>query len=87
MVEYTHDVKDLPSEDGRPPRRPYRLGHAGTGIYWNKKWGVFRIHTTTTDVRKMVLVDTDKHRVLISPADIHKFVKAASGKKYRDLGL
>ena len=54
---------------------------AGTGIFWNKRWGVFRIYTTSTDVRKMVLVDTDKHRVLISPADPKKFIRAAEGGK------
>lgn len=42
---------------------------AGSGIFWNRKLGVFRAYVTTSKPGAMVLVETPKKRIVISPAD------------------
>ena len=50
---------------------------SGTGIYWNRKWGIFRAYVTTSDRAVLVLVETPTHKVLVSPADSQLFVDDA----------
>ena len=40
---------------------------AGTGIFWNRKYGVFRAYVTTGSKSHLVLVDTPATRVVITP--------------------
>ena len=40
---------------------------SGTGIFWNRKLGVFRAYVTSTRKKEMLLVETDKYKVIISP--------------------
>jgi len=54
---------------------------AGTGIFWNKKYGKFRAYITVTDHKGMVMLTTKKYKVLISPANPEKFILAAGGEK------
>jgi len=42
---------------------------AGSGIFWSRKLGMFRAYVTTSKPADMVLVETAKTRILISPAD------------------
>jgi hypothetical protein len=42
---------------------------AGTGIFWNQQWGIFRAYVTTSSPSNLVLVHTQGHKVLISPMD------------------
>jgi hypothetical protein len=48
---------------------------AGTGIFWNKKYGIFRAYVTTGDRKSLVLVDTTTTKVLISPENPDQFVR------------
>jgi len=56
---------------------------AGTGIFWNKKYGKFRAYITATGHSSMVMLTTDKYRVLISPAHVEKFILAAGGERWQ----
>jgi len=51
---------------------------AGTGIFWNKKYGIFRAYVTTGSKSHLVLVDTPATRVVITPKSPDQFV--AHGK-------
>lgn len=47
---------------------------AGTGIFWNKTYGIFRAYVTTGKRAKLVLLETPTHKVLISPENPHHFI-------------
>jgi len=47
---------------------------AGTGIFWNKKYGIFRAYVTTGSKSHLVLVDTPTTRVVITPKSPDQFV-------------
>jgi hypothetical protein len=51
---------------------------AGTGIYWNRAWGVFRAYVTAGSYADCVLVETEDKKVLISPEDPAAFVEACA---------
>jgi hypothetical protein len=40
---------------------------AGTGIFWNSQWGIYRAYVTTSKRDNMVLIETQRTKVLISP--------------------
>lgn len=40
---------------------------AGTGLFWNSAWGIFRAYVTTSDRSSLLLVETETGKVLISP--------------------
>jgi len=42
---------------------------AGTGIFWSRSWGLFRAYITTSNYSNMLLLETEKGKVLISPAN------------------
>ena len=42
---------------------------AGSGIFWSRKFGVFRAYVTTSKPDTMVMVETAKTKILISPVD------------------
>jgi hypothetical protein len=48
---------------------------AGTGIFWNGTWGIFRAYVTTSDRLSTVLVETQTGKVLVSPNDPVEFVE------------
>jgi hypothetical protein len=48
---------------------------AGTGIFWNGTWGIFRAYVTTSGRENMVLVETQTGKVLVSPANPDEFGK------------
>ncbi len=47
---------------------------AGTGIFWNRTWGIFRVYVTTSSRTSFVLVETEKGKVLVSPNDQEQFM-------------
>jgi hypothetical protein len=49
---------------------------AGTGIFWNGTWGIFRAYVTTSDRENMVLVETQSGKVSVSPNDPVEFIAA-----------
>lgn len=49
---------------------------AGTGIYWNRAWGVFRAYVTAGAAADFVMVQTQDKKLLISPEDPAAFVEA-----------
>ena len=51
---------------------------AGTGIFWNRKYGVFRAYVTTGSKSHLVLVDTSATRVVITPENPDQFVTYVS---------
>lgn len=50
---------------------------AGTGIYWNRRWGIFRAYVTRAKYDEYVLVETADKKILISPEDPPAFVRDA----------
>jgi len=54
---------------------------AGTGIFWNRTYGVFRAYVTRAKPTEMVLVETEKQKILISPDHPARFVDAAGFPK------
>jgi hypothetical protein len=48
---------------------------AATGIFWNKAWGVYRAYVTSARYQDYVLVETQTHKVLISPENPEEFVR------------
>ena len=52
---------------------------AGTGIFWNRAWGVFRTYVTSARPQDMVLVETQTGKILISPRAPEEFVKGCKG--------
>jgi len=51
---------------------------AGTGIFWNKKYGIFRAYVTTGSKAYLVLVDTPATRVVITPENPDQFIAQVS---------
>ena len=51
---------------------------AGTGIYWNKPYGIFRAYLTSARLQDAILVTTATHRVMISPENPQAFLDALS---------
>jgi hypothetical protein len=49
---------------------------AGSGIFWSRRLGVFRGYVTTSKPGNWVLVETDKTKILISPAEPQAWVMA-----------
>ena len=49
---------------------------AGTGIFWNPAYGVYRAYVTSARYQDYVLVTTRTRRILISPENPAEFVKA-----------
>ncbi len=47
---------------------------AGTDIFWNKKYGIFRAYVTTGSKSHLVLVETPATRVVITPENPDQFV-------------
>jgi Bacterial PH domain len=51
---------------------------AGTGIYWNRQWGVFRAYVTAGSYDDYVLIEMMDKKVLISPEDPAAFVETCA---------
>ena len=67
---------------GRPRSFTLRLWgngglFSGTGIFWNRQWGVFRAYVTRSKHDELVLVETANAKILISPVDPAAFVRDA----------
>ncbi len=59
---------------------------AGSGIFWNRRWGVFRAYVTTDKPVTLVLVETEKTKILISPEDPRQFVEHAPPTRHPEDG-
>ncbi len=51
---------------------------AGTGIFWNKRDGIFHVHATSARRQDAVLVQTEKYKVLLTPEDPQAFLESAT---------
>jgi len=49
----------------------------GAGIFWAKSMGIFRAYVTRVSYKDMILVETEKYKILITPEDPEKFLKEA----------
>jgi hypothetical protein len=49
---------------------------AGTGIFWNRMYGLFRAYVTSARNSDMVLVETHTRKILITPRNPGQFVEA-----------
>ena len=47
---------------------------AGTGIFWNKKYGIFRAYISTGARSYLILIETPATKVIISPEKPEEFV-------------
>jgi hypothetical protein len=52
---------------------------AGTGIFWNGTWGIFRAYVTNAKQEGRVIVETQTGKVLVSPDNPEEFIKAYGG--------
>lgn len=50
---------------------------AGSGIFWNRRYGVFHAYVTRDKYTDMVLVETKRRRIIISPEAPSEFVRRA----------
>lgn len=48
---------------------------AGTGIFWNRAYGVFRVYVTSAHYSDWVLVQTEKQKIIISPERPERFLQ------------
>ena len=48
---------------------------AGSGIFWNRRYGIFRAYVTSARPQDAVLVQTANHKVVITPEDPQAFVE------------
>ncbi len=55
---------------------------AGAGLFYNRRWGLFRAYVTCSDVSRFVLVKTSLGKVLISPADPSPFIANLAHREY-----
>ncbi|NIT13371.1 MAG: hypothetical protein GTN99_03735 [Candidatus Dadabacteria bacterium] len=49
---------------------------AGTGIFWNKRYGVFRMYVTNARQKDFVVVETENQIVIISPENPQVFIES-----------
>jgi hypothetical protein len=49
---------------------------AGTGIFWNRRYGIFRVYATSARLQDSLLVQTQNYKVLITPEDSQAFLEA-----------
>jgi len=49
---------------------------AGTGIFWNKLYGVFRMYITHAKQSEFVVVETDQQIIIISPENPKMFIES-----------
>jgi hypothetical protein len=47
---------------------------AGVGVFWNRKFGTFRMYVTSARYQDWVLVETSSRKIVISPEDPKAFV-------------
>ena len=50
---------------------------AGSGIFWNRTYGMHRAYVTSTRPEDLVLVETTDTRILISPRDAGAWLRAS----------
>ncbi|NIS08167.1 MAG: hypothetical protein GWO07_05265 [Candidatus Dadabacteria bacterium] len=48
---------------------------AGTGIFWNSRFGVFRMYVTNAKQKEFVLVETEDRIIIISPENPEEFIE------------
>lgn len=51
---------------------------SGSGIFWNKRYGVFRAYVTRNRPPDLLLLETPKTKVIISPENPAAFLQAAA---------
>jgi len=49
---------------------------AGTGIFWNKLYGVFRMYITHAKLSEFVVVETERQIIVISPENPKMFIES-----------
>jgi len=54
---------------------------AGTGIFWNRTLGIFRVYVTRGKPSELVLVRTPRRPILISPENPAHFIEGAGFHK------
>jgi hypothetical protein len=47
----------------------------GSGIFWNRRYGVFRAYVTRNQPSDLVLIETKQRRIIISPIDPKNFIE------------
>ncbi|MBT8358140.1 MAG: PH domain-containing protein [Deltaproteobacteria bacterium] len=51
---------------------------AGTGIFWNKKYGVFRAYVSTGERSNLILIETPQSKVILTPESPKEFLAWAN---------
>ncbi len=78
-IEFNH-ITDCRAIDKKVPFTIRLLGNggvfAGTGIFWNKLYGVFRMYITHAKQSEFVVVETDQQIIIISPENPKIFIES-----------
>jgi hypothetical protein len=48
----------------------------GVGYFWNRTFGFFQAYVTSARKSDLVLVETDRQKIIISPRDVNAFIAA-----------
>ena len=51
---------------------------AGSGIFWNRKYGLFRAYVTSAKPHDLVMVETPATKIVISPRDPKMWLREAA---------
>jgi hypothetical protein len=51
---------------------------AGSGIFWNRKYGLFRAYVTSCKPRDLVMVETPATKIFISPAEPRTWLREST---------
>ena len=51
---------------------------AGSGIFWNRKYGMFRAYVTSSNPRDLVMVETPATKIFISPTDSRMWLREST---------
>lgn len=49
---------------------------AGAGIFWNRRYGIFRAYVTRNKHMELVVVETQRRKIIISPEDPQAWISA-----------
>jgi len=78
-IEFNH-ITDCRAIDKKVPFTIRLWGNggvfAGTGIFWNKRYGVFRMYITHSKQSEFVVVETDRQIIIISPENPKIFIES-----------
>jgi len=75
---FAHVIKCSLIDEDKPTFSIRMWGNGGlfaaTGIFWNRKYGIFRAYVTSGDKSNFVLIETSDSKIIITPEEPDKFI-------------